>query len=66
MYDPDAAVGVGYLDRAVDADELRAVVEAEASRVAAYDASTFTATKERINAAPLAALRAAVDSEFAA
>lgn len=66
MYGPKDAVEVGYLDRVVGADELRAASLAEAARLAALDPAAHAATKLRARADTLAAIRQAIESELTA
>ena len=66
MFDPEEALRLGYLDRVVEADRLRAEVEEEAERLLALDRPSVTATKARVNAPALAAIRSAIDAELAA
>ncbi|MBW2445676.1 MAG: crotonase/enoyl-CoA hydratase family protein [Deltaproteobacteria bacterium] len=66
MFDPEEALRLGYLDRVVEADRLRAEVEEEAERLLALDRPSVTATKARVNAPALAAIRSAIEAELAA
>jgi enoyl-CoA hydratase len=66
MFAPEEALRLGYLDRVVPEAELAAAARAEAERLRALDPPSFAATKARINAWVLAAVRAALDEELAA
>ena len=54
MYDPDQAIAMGYLDRVCRTDELDAAVEAAIENLRRLDATSFRATKTRLNARALA------------
>lgn len=64
MYSPDEAVGAGFLDRVVAADELREVSLEAATELAALDPTAHAATKLRARAAALKALRSAIEAEL--
>jgi enoyl-CoA hydratase len=64
LFDPEEAMRLGYLDRVLGAGELDAAVEAEAQRLLALDRASFVATKTRINARVLRAVRAAIADEL--
>ena len=64
MFAPEEALRLGYLDRIVDADRLDDAAREEALRLSALDRPSFAATKARINADALRAIRAAVDDEL--
>jgi enoyl-CoA hydratase len=64
MYDPDEALTAGFLDRVVDASELRATSLAAAEELAGLNAAAHTATKLRAREGSLAAIRAAIESEL--
>jgi enoyl-CoA hydratase len=66
MFAPEEALRLGYLDRVLAEDELAGAARAEAERLRALDAASFVATKARINARALEAVRAALDEELAA
>jgi len=66
MWSPDEALQLGYLDRVVEAEQLAMAAEKEASRLRALDAPSFTATKARLNARSIEAIRSAVHEELAA
>jgi enoyl-CoA hydratase len=66
MFAPEEALRLGYLDRVLAEDELAGAVRAEAERLCALDRPSFAATKARINARALDAVRAALDAELAA
>jgi enoyl-CoA hydratase len=64
MFPPEEALRFGYLDRIHDAAALADAVREEAQRLRQLDMPSFTATKARVNAHALAAIRAAVDEEL--
>jgi len=64
MFPPEDALRFGYLDRILDADALVDAVREEAQRLRKLDMPSFTATKARVNAHALDAIRAAVDEEL--
>jgi enoyl-CoA hydratase len=64
MFPPEEALRFGYLDRILDADALAGAVREEAQRLRQLDMPSFIATKTRINAYALDAIRAAVDEEL--
>jgi enoyl-CoA hydratase len=64
MFPPEEALRFGYLDRILDADALAGAVREEAQRLHQLDMPSFIATKARINAYALDAIRAAVDEEL--
>ena len=66
MFAPEEALRLGYLDRVLPPDELAEAVEEEARRLRALDAPSFAATKARINAQTLHAVRAALEEELRA
>jgi enoyl-CoA hydratase len=65
LFDPEEAMRLGYLDRVLGADELDGAAEAEAQRLLALDRASFGATKARINARVLPAVRTAIADELA-
>jgi enoyl-CoA hydratase len=65
MFAPEEALRLGYLDRVLAEAELAAAARAEAERLRALDGPSFVATKARINAHVLEAVRAALDEELA-
>jgi enoyl-CoA hydratase len=64
MYGPREAVGAGFLDRVVSAEELREASLQEAARLAELNTAAHTATKLRARSATLAAMRSAIESEL--
>ncbi len=64
MYGPDEAVEAGLLDRVVPAEELRAASLQAAEGLAGLNAAAHTATKLRVRAGALKAIRAAIESEL--
>jgi enoyl-CoA hydratase len=65
MFAPEEALRLGYLDRVLAEAELAAAARAGAGRLRALDGPSFVATKARINAHVLEAVRAALDEELA-
>ncbi|HME69100.1 MAG TPA: crotonase/enoyl-CoA hydratase family protein [Myxococcota bacterium] len=66
MFAPEEALGLGYLDRVLNPDQLADAVQDEVSRLRALDRPSFAATKARINEHALHAVRAAVNDEIRA
>jgi len=65
MYEPEQAVVAGFLDRVVDAGDLRAASVAAAAELVQLDGRAHAATKMRVRGAALAAVRAAIAAELA-
>jgi len=66
MYSPQDAIAAGYLDRVVDARELRDASLAAAKELAGLNADAHKATKLRVRGDALKELREGIDSEFPA
>lgn len=64
MYDPHEAVEAGFLDQVVSAKELRGASLDGAQQLATLDPAAHKATKERVRASALEAVRAAIDAEL--
>lgn len=64
MYDPREAVAAGFLDRVVPAEELRAASLEAAERLATLDPAAHRATKMRVRASALEAVRVGIDTEL--
>lgn len=64
MYEPSDAVAPGFLDRVIDASELRAASRDAAEGLAALDPAAHAATKLRARAGALRALRSAIEAEL--
>jgi enoyl-CoA hydratase len=64
MYSPSEAVAAGFLDRLVAAEELREASLAAAEELAGLDMAAHAATKLRVRAGALKALREAIDGEL--
>jgi enoyl-CoA hydratase len=64
MYGPVEAAAAGFLDRVVDASELRAASLEGAAQLAGLNAAAHTATKLRARKDSLAAIRSAIESEL--
>ena len=64
VFDPDGAVVVGYLDRLVAPDDVIATAHSAATQAAtALDAGAHRRTKQRIRAATLEAVDAAIERD---
>jgi enoyl-CoA hydratase len=64
MYSPTEAVDAGFYDRVVAPDELRAASLAAATELAELNPEAHAATKLRVRAGALKALRSAIESEL--
>lgn len=60
LYDPDAAIQVGYLDRVLPADQVLDAALAEAAELGELPAETYAKNKRDIRAAPIAAIEASL------
>ena len=65
-FSPDTAVAAGLLDRVVPAGELAEAAATTASALATLDMAAHAGTKRLVRAESLAALRAAIEADFAA
>jgi enoyl-CoA hydratase len=65
-FSPVDAVAAGFLDRAVEAPQVREVARAVAAQLALLDRPAHRATKERVRQGALTAIRSAIDADFAA
>lgn len=65
VYEPARAVQAGFLDQVTSGEELATAARETAERVAGLDASAHAATKLRVRADALTALRAAIETDFA-
>ncbi len=66
IYDPAGAMGVGYLDRVVSADDLVAETLADAHRLAELRAGAFRGTKRLLRGAMLDHVLATIDADVEA
>jgi enoyl-CoA hydratase len=66
VYAPDAAVDAGFLDRVVDEAQLADAARDAARQLRALDAAAHATTKLRARDKTLAAVRAAIDLDYAA
>lgn len=66
MYDPREAVAAGFLDRVVPAEELRAASLEAAEQLATLDREAHKATKLRVRAEAMKAVRAGIETELRA
>jgi enoyl-CoA hydratase len=64
MYEPATAVGAGFFDEAVPAEEFLLRVQEGAAELAGLNADAYSATKERARGATVEVVRAAIDSEL--
>lgn len=60
LYDPDAAIQVGYLDRVLPADQVLDGALAEAAELAELPPAAYAQNKRDIRAAPIAAIEASL------
>jgi enoyl-CoA hydratase len=65
VFDPERALAAGLLDRLVDADELPAVAEEEARRLAALDRDAYRTVKRHARRPAWAAIEQAIAEETA-
>jgi enoyl-CoA hydratase len=66
VYAPDAAVEAGFLDRVVEQAQLADAARDAARQLRALDVAAHAATKLRARDKTLAAIRAAIDLDYAA
>jgi enoyl-CoA hydratase len=66
MYTPEEAVAAGLLDRLVPTEELEAAAAEAAAELAGLNMDAHRATKLRIRASAIAALREAIETELGA
>jgi enoyl-CoA hydratase len=66
VFTPQNAVAVGFLDQVVPPDDLAAVANSTAARLAALDLDAHATSKLRARAQTLRAIRAAIEADFAA
>jgi enoyl-CoA hydratase len=66
MYEPHEAVEAGFLDRVVSPKELRGASLDAARQLATLDPAAHRATKQRVRASALEALRAGIETELQA
>jgi enoyl-CoA hydratase len=64
MYGPSEAMAAGFLDRVVDASELRTASLDGAAELAGLNAAAHTATKRRARRDSLAAIGSAIETEL--
>lgn len=64
MYSPEEAVAAGFLDRVVPAAELRSASLEAAEQLATLDLAAHKATKLRVRAGALEALRTGIETEL--
>jgi len=65
MFTPDSAVAAGMLDRVVAPEELAAAARSIATQATVLPRTVFAATKLRVRAPAIEALRAALDVDIA-
>jgi enoyl-CoA hydratase len=63
MFGPEEAVSAGFLDAAVPASDVVDAARGMAERLGALDHRVHSRTKQRVRAASLAAIRAAIDDD---
>jgi enoyl-CoA hydratase len=66
IYEPDGALGAGFLDAVLPADQLLERARAEATRLAALPANAFRATKTRLRGATIEHVRTSVEADMRA
>jgi enoyl-CoA hydratase len=64
LYSPDEAMGAGFIDRVVGADDLLAVSVREAEELAALDPEAYAATLHTTRADAIARLEACIEEDF--
>jgi enoyl-CoA hydratase len=64
-YSPSEAVAAGFLDEVVAADALAATAQSRANSLRSLNAEAFAATKRRLRASSIAALRDATQQDIA-
>jgi enoyl-CoA hydratase/carnithine racemase len=65
IYDPEGAVGAGYLDALVPAGELLDRAKQEAARLGALSRGAYAATKQLLRKPTIERIRAGLDAELA-
>ena len=65
IYDPEGAVGAGYLDALVPAGELVDRAKQEAARLGALSRGAYAATKQLLRKPTIERIRAGLDAELA-
>jgi len=65
LYDPEAALQVGWLDRLADPDQLEAEAISAAQQLAALPASAYAHTKRSLRRATIEHIRATVEQNLA-
>src|SRR5680860_1384478 len=66
FYSPPDALVAGFLDRVVEAESLHDQTQSEARRLAGIDMTAHAATKLRVRASAIRAVRDGIDREFPA
>jgi enoyl-CoA hydratase len=66
FYDPEGALAVGFLDRVVAPEALAEAAKTEAEKLAGLNLAAHAATKLRVRAPALAAMKSGIDEEFPA
>ena len=64
IYSPEDAVAAGFIDRVIPGEELRAASLQGASELAELNRAAHAATKLRVRASALGALRSAIETEL--
>jgi len=65
LYDPDAAVEAGYLDRVLDGEVLEATAVDEARRLGTLSRQAYAETKKLMRAATIEHVRSTLDADMA-
>jgi enoyl-CoA hydratase len=64
IFDPAAAVGVGFLDQVVEAEDVVAEAQRFAERVAPLDRAAYLGSKLRLHSATIDAVLAGIETEY--
>jgi enoyl-CoA hydratase len=64
IFDPAAAVGVGFLDQVVEAEDVVAEAQSFAARVAPLDRAAYLGSKLRLHSATIDAVLAGIETEY--
>ena len=65
IYTPESAVSAGFLDQVVPAQDLASTAQAVATRLSALSMAAHAATKQRVRAETLQAVRKAIEADEA-
>ncbi|HTL39147.1 MAG TPA: crotonase/enoyl-CoA hydratase family protein [Kofleriaceae bacterium] len=65
IYDPESAIGAGYLDEVASADAVLERARAEATRLGALSKAAFQATKKRLRGATIQHVLTSLETDMA-